>query len=231
MDLHDKQLIDDCLAQLMGQFSNSNRVKRIQLMAKYELSQRYDTINKYNDMIANDESNSLLHKRKIAIFISGRNYPLAIRALCEYLKNFLNDTEAWTQLSELYIQEQEYSKAAFCVEELILTNPHNHLYHERYAEIQYTIGTPDSLELARLYYAQAVKLKPLSLRALYGLILSCNALILLSKISIPKKKELLRLTQWASNQVSEIYRQSLSDESEKTLVDSIDSALEALSIN
>lgn len=28
-----------------------------------------------------------------------------------------------------------YAKAAFCLEELMMTNPHNHLYCEQYAEV------------------------------------------------------------------------------------------------
>lgn len=28
-----------------------------------------------------------------------------------------------------------YGKAAFCLEELMMTNPHNHLYCEQYAEV------------------------------------------------------------------------------------------------
>jgi hypothetical protein len=35
------------------------------------------------------------------------------------------------ELCELYILEQDYAKAAFCCEELILQNPHSHLYYQR----------------------------------------------------------------------------------------------------
>ena len=49
---------------------------------------------------------------------------------------------------------QEFQRAAFCVEELILCHPHNHLYHQRYAEIHFTIGTPESMEKAKKYFAQ-----------------------------------------------------------------------------
>ncbi|KAH7637180.1 ER membrane protein complex subunit 2 [Dermatophagoides farinae] len=237
MDLHDKTLIESCITQLLNKFPNSSRVKRLRMMAKLELTQRYDdAIAKYNELIANDESNSLLHKRKIAILIATRKNHLAIKASCDYLKNFMNDHEAWIQLSEFYIQEQEYAKAAFCVEELILSNPHNHLYHERYADIQYTIGTGDSLELARSYYAQATKLKPSSLHALYGLILSSNALATSPKTTASKKKEYILLAQWASNQISNIYKKNLSssnsiEKANERLIDNIDSALEALSIS
>lgn len=46
----------------------------------------------------------------------------AIRELNEYLSTFVNDTEAWMQLSDLYLQESDYTRAAFCFEELILAN-------------------------------------------------------------------------------------------------------------
>lgn len=51
---------------------------------------------------------------------------------------FMSDGEAWQELCDLYLKEGDYSKAAFCMEELILTNPHNHLFYTRYAEIKYT---------------------------------------------------------------------------------------------
>lgn len=50
----------------------------------------------------------------------------------------MSDQEGWHELCDLYLQEQEYSKAAICIEELILHNPHNHLLHQRYAEIKYS---------------------------------------------------------------------------------------------
>lgn len=50
----------------------------------------------------------------------------------------MSDQEAWHELCDLYLQEQDYSKAAFCIEELILHNPHSHLIYQRYAEIKYS---------------------------------------------------------------------------------------------
>lgn len=81
------------------------------------------------------------------------------------------DIEAWQELSDLYIAENDFNKAAFCVEELILCSPHNHLLHQRYADIKYTQGGLENLELARSYYCQALKLNSKNLRALYGLYL------------------------------------------------------------
>ena len=50
----------------------------------------------------------------------------------------MSDQEAWFEMCDLYLQEQDYAKAAFCMEELILHNPHSHLIYQRYAEIKYS---------------------------------------------------------------------------------------------
>ena len=50
--------------------------------------------------------------------------------------SYCSDYEAWMELCDLYIREQDYSKACFCMEELIMSNPHNHLFHQRYAEVR-----------------------------------------------------------------------------------------------
>ena len=81
-----------------------------------------------------------------------------------------------------------YEKAAFCLEELLLVNPHHHLHHQRFAEVStlclslseltllwhlnwqvcYSQKTVESLEVARKHFALAAKLNPNNMRALYG---------------------------------------------------------------
>lgn len=92
---------------------------------------------------------------------------------CVFLR-FAADAEGWQELSELYISECDWQKAAFCLEELILHNPHNHLLYQRYAEIKYTQGGAENFESAMKYYYLAVKLCPKNLRACYGLYLVRN---------------------------------------------------------
>lgn len=115
------------------------------------------------------------------------------------------DFEAWQELSELYITEQDFSKASFCVEELILHNPHNHLLHQRYADIKYTIGGYENLELAKSYYCQSLKLNPNNMRALYGLFLATTNLASSPKCSNQKKKDYLKLAEWSSNEIKKRY--------------------------
>ena len=51
----------------------------------------------------------------------------------------MSDQEAWHELCNLYLAEGDYAKAAFCMEEVLLHNPHSHLIHQRLAEIRYTM--------------------------------------------------------------------------------------------
>lgn len=53
----------------------------------------------------------------------------------------MSDQEAWHELCTLYLAEGEFGKAAFCMEEVLLHNPHSHLIHQRLAEIRYTMVT------------------------------------------------------------------------------------------
>ena len=50
----------------------------------------------------------------------------------------MSDSEAWLELCDIYLQEHEYDKAAFCMEELLLCKPYNHLVHQKYAEVTTT---------------------------------------------------------------------------------------------
>lgn len=88
-----------------------------------------------------------------------------------FILRFMSDQEAWHELCNLYLMESDYSKAAFCMEEVLLHNPYSHLIHQRLGEIRYTMGGQDNIEIAKSYYAQAIKLNGNNLRALYGLYL------------------------------------------------------------
>ena len=47
----------------------------------------------------------------------------------------MTDYEAWNELCDLYLSQHDYGNAAFCLEELLMSNPHNHLFHQKYAEV------------------------------------------------------------------------------------------------
>ena len=47
----------------------------------------------------------------------------------------MTDFDAWLELCDLYLQQQDYKKAEFCMEELIMSNPNNHLFYQKFAEV------------------------------------------------------------------------------------------------
>ena len=48
----------------------------------------------------------------------------------------MTDFEGWMELCDLYISQLDYSKACYCMEELIMSNPHNHLFYQKFAEVR-----------------------------------------------------------------------------------------------
>ncbi|CAH8622124.1 unnamed protein product [Schistosoma rodhaini] len=176
LDMGDDDLACECLDRLLAKFRNSCRVNRLFGMYLESKGNFEDAQNVYSKLIKDDPTNTLARKRMITILIAQQKIPEAINELREYLKIFMSDFEAWNELADLYLSECDYKHAAFCMEEMILSNPSNHLYYQRYAEIKYTEGGTENLELARAYYSQACLLCPNNLRSLYGLLLTCSAL-------------------------------------------------------
>ncbi|XP_057317509.1 ER membrane protein complex subunit 2-like [Hydractinia symbiolongicarpus] len=211
----------NCLRALDKQFPSGNRVLRLRAMRKEALKQFADAEKIYKIMLEDDPANLHVRKRLITIQKSQNRIEAAIQSLNEYLKEFMGDQEAWMELCELYIHQQEYAKAAFCMEELILSHPHNHLYHQRYAEIHYTMGMPDSLEKAKKYFAQALKLDPNNVRALYGLYLAATNSVT-SKTASSMKKKNINMSQWTVQQVMDLFDMNVSENQKQTLTDMFD---------
>lgn len=206
IDLHDDKIISSCLDRLNKQFPGSCRVKLLNIMATYERAGDYEeAIRCYNEMIEDDETNTGPRKRKIAILISQRKNVEAIKELCEYLKKFMNDQDAWKELCELYMLEQDYQKAIFCMEELLLSHPLSHIYHTRLAEMYYTLGTHESLEQARSYYSSALKLNECNVRALHGLHLTLTNLLNSNRLTSQQRKEIEKLDSCTKTSINSIY--------------------------
>jgi len=200
---------DACLKELSTMFDidSSQRMRRLRAM-KFEMFERYDdALDILDTILEEDDSNSQARKRKIAILKAQGENGKSIMELVKYLKEFMADGEAWMELCDLYILEQEYAKAAFCCEELILQHPHNHLYYQRYAEIRYTQGGFENLEQAKVYYCHAIRLNPNNMRALYGLLLTSTQLVSSPKCATQKKREYQKSVIWASTQIQKKYQE------------------------
>jgi len=210
-DTHRKDIVDVCLRELSTMFDgmSSLRMRRLQAMRCEMLEQYDEALDILDSILKEDDSNSQARKRKIAILKAQGENSKAISELVKYLKEFMADGEAWMELCDLYILEQDYAKAAFCCEELIIQHPHNHLYYQRYAEIRYTQGGVEHLEMAKVYYSHAIKLNPSNMRALYGLLLTASQLGSSPKCVAQKKTEYKKSIAWASTQIKKHYEEKL----------------------
>uniref|UniRef100_A0AAX7T8R6 ER membrane protein complex subunit 2 n=1 Tax=Astatotilapia calliptera TaxID=8154 RepID=A0AAX7T8R6_ASTCA len=192
-----------CLQELRKQFPDSHRVKRLTGM-RLEALERYDEANKHYDAILQDDpTNTAARKRKISILKAQGKSTEAIRELNEYLEM------THPQLYQAYCflcRFHSYGKAAFCLEELMMINPHNHLYCEQYAEVKYTQGGLENLELSRKYFAQALRLNNRNMRALFGLYMSASHIAASPKVSAKVKKDNMKYAAWAATQINRAYK-------------------------
>ncbi|THD18970.1 ER membrane protein complex subunit [Fasciola hepatica] len=135
LDVSDEDLALECLNHLRTQFKKSSRVNRLSGLY-LEKKQRFEDAHAvYTQLLNEDPTNILARKRMIAILKAQRKITEAIDNLRQYLNTFMSDFEAWNELADLYLMEGDYKHAAFCMEEMLLSNPHNHLYCQRYAEV------------------------------------------------------------------------------------------------
>lgn len=201
LDIGRYDLADYCINKLQNNFPDSVRVLRLDAM-KLEACGGYDdAMEVYEKLIERDPTNAGVRKRKVAVLKSQGKTSAAIRELCKYLNIFMADHEAWYELADLYVAEMDYEKAAFCYEELILINTFNHLYHQRFAEICYTMG---DIEIAQKHFAQAVKLSSnTNMRALNGVLLCAYSM---TSSKSPSKSRSARFNAtWSAKMVLKKY--------------------------
>jgi len=91
-------------------------------------------------------------------------------------------------MANIYMSKQNYSKAAYCYEEVLAKEPRNYLVNLRYAELLFSMTSKSQerqqdLMNARKYFSHAAILKEGSpdSRTLFGLLKVCLALDKLNK--------------------------------------------------
>jgi tetratricopeptide (TPR) repeat protein len=208
LDCHNILVASNCIAALRKQYPKSIRVRRLTAM-KFEAMEQYEkALQKYGEILEDDETNAHAKKRIISCLKSQNKTKEYINELNDYLKLYQADHEAWLELCEAYLNEMEFAKASFCLEELIIMHPHNHVYFQRYADIKYTQG---NYEVARNYYLYALKLNPNNARALYGILLVTSNLKINQKAKDPSSEN-SKLAAWSSKKISDLYKKNKCDE-------------------
>ncbi|KAF9290745.1 ER membrane complex subunit 2 [Mortierella alpina] len=174
LDTGDDVLAQKCIQALEDKFPGSARVRRLhgmQLEAAGKLTEAGEI---YKAILNEDETNVLAAKRQVMLLRAMGLPSEAIGALVKYLDINYTDFEGWLQLANLYLDELMYAQAAFCMEEVLMLQPQNHIFHLKYAEILYT---QENIPLALKQFCRVVELCKDHVRGLYGIKLCTSRLL------------------------------------------------------
>ncbi|KAF9436143.1 ER membrane complex subunit 2 [Entomortierella beljakovae] len=174
LDVGDDELAEKCIQALEKKFPGSARVRRLNGMKFEAAGKLVDAGAIYKSILEEDETNVLAAKRQIVLLNTMGLPGDAIGALVKYLDINYTDFEGWLQLADLYLDQRMYAQAAFSMEEAIMLQPQNHIFHLKYAEILYT---QNNVGLALKQFCRVVELCKDHVRGLYGIKL-CTARLL-----------------------------------------------------
>ncbi|KAF9167077.1 ER membrane complex subunit 2 [Actinomortierella ambigua] len=166
LDVGDELLAHKCIEALEAKFPGSARVRRLQGMRLEAHGKLEEASGVYKAILEEDETNVLASKRQVMVLHAMGQTTEAIAALVKYLDINYTDFEAWLQLGDMYLSEHMYPQAAFCLEECLMLQPQNHIFHLKYAEILYT---QENYSLALKEFCRVVELCKDHVRGLYGI--------------------------------------------------------------
>ncbi|XVE62832.1 hypothetical protein DITRI_Ditri06bG0151700 [Diplodiscus trichospermus] len=226
MDCQCLDVAKDCINVLWKKFPESKRVGRLEGMLLEAKGSWADAEKAYSSFLEENPLDQVIHKRRVAMAKAQGNVSGAIEWLNKYLEIFMADHDAWRELAALYVSLQMYKQAAFCYEELILSQPTVPLFHLAYADVLYTLSGLENLQTAKKYYASTIDLTGgKNTRALLGICLCTSAVAQLSKGRNKEDKESPELQSLAATALEKDYKQRASDK-----VGLLTSALRSLKI-
>ncbi|KAK4273550.1 hypothetical protein QN277_021930 [Acacia crassicarpa] len=212
MDCQHLDVAKDCIKVLQKRFPESKRVGRLEAML-LEAKGLWDEAEKaYTSFLEDNPVDQIIHKRRVAMAKAQGNISGAIERLNKYLEIFMADHDAWRELAELYVSLQMYKQAAFCYEELIISQPTLPLFHLAYADVLYTLGGLENLQTAKKYYASTIDLTGgKNTRALFGICLCTSAISQLTKGKSKEDKDKSQVQSLAVKVLEKDYKQRAPD--------------------
>ncbi|KAH7849106.1 hypothetical protein Vadar_013062 [Vaccinium darrowii] len=206
----DCQCIDvakDCVKVLQKRFPDSKRVGKLEALILEAKGSWAEAEKAYSNLLEDNPLDQVIHKRRATMEKAQGNLSGAVEWLNKYLEIYMADQDAWRELAEIYVSLQMYKQAAFCYEELILSQPTNPLYHLAYADVLYTLGGLENLQSAKKYYASATDLTGgRNTRALFGICLCTHAIGQLMKGRNKDDKDSTELQSLAAKALEKDYK-------------------------
>ena len=160
-------------------------------------------MHQYKAMILNDQNDNESLKKYI-LFMKDTidlNNKQTINDYIElwnqYLEVYMNDPDAYNELSHVYLMVNEYDKAAFCLEELLLHNPNDYKILNKLGDIYTSKNNPEDAKSALKFYSRSILIQPTP-RAYFG-IQNCASII--KKLDEKTKK----LVEISKKELSKMY--------------------------
>ncbi|KAJ4424586.1 Inositol phosphatase SIW14 [Gnomoniopsis sp. IMI 355080] len=232
----DERSAHECLERLVKRFGEDN--ERIMaftgLLKEAEASDNTalaKVLKEYDDILADNNTNIPITKRRIALLRSLGRTSDAVSGLTALLEFCPVDAESWAELADIYISQGLYAQAIYSLEEVLVLSPNAWNVHARLGEIQYMAATASGADenAARRYLAESVKRFCRSvelcddyLRGYYGLKLVTSRVLKdpakytkqtdSEGFSFPSTATIERLDERATEALSEIVRRGTANE-------------------
>lgn len=233
----DEEAAHECIERLVNRFGEDNE----RIMAFKGLVQEAEASNKahlekilkeYNDILAKNDTNIPITKRRISLLRALGRTSDAVSGLTALLDFCPVDAEAWSELADIYVEQGLYAQAIYSLEEVLVLAPNAWNMHARLGEVEYMAATASGTDenASRKYLAESLKRFCRSielcddyLRGYYGLkVVTSKLLNDPSKASkqadpvdfaVPSISTIERLSEKATQKLSEIVRRSTAKES------------------
>ena len=162
------------------------------------------SMDQYKQLIIDDEEDRESLKRYI-LFMKLRykfsNINEYIDLWNEYLRVYMDDQDAWNELSDVYLSVNNYNKAIYCLEELLLHNPNNYKILNKIGDIYASMNNCENAKIALKYYSQSVLIQSTP-RAFWGIYHCINIIFREEKKLDVKEESLLKI---AKEQLKNLY--------------------------
>lgn len=177
-ELREHEIAKSYLDRILSRFPHSIRAFTL-LGLTQEAEGKFDAANATYESVITKQSNApTIYKRQIACLKTALKMQEAIAMLNYYLGTYSDDMDAWAELTSLCLAQGRFSHALFAANELIVHDANSFVAHTLIADVNMTCGTEDNIVLARMHYANSLRLRKRgNLRALFGLWLACSMIL------------------------------------------------------
>ena len=198
------------LKELIKQFGQERNLIKMEI-ENYEINPKVKDISiGYKKMILSDPNDNESIKKYIMYLKKevDLNNKQSINDYIDYwnlyLEAFMNDPDAYNELSNVYLMVNEYDKAAFCLEELLLHNPNDYKILNKIGDIYTSKNNPEDARTAIKFYARSIVINPTP-KAFFG-IQNCSTIISKKEKKLDEKTQ--KLVEISKQELAKMYENS-----------------------